>query len=343
MKGFRELQEAKTVGSDYKLIILSAHDSDDPNTTAVLIKANAKKMGIECHLCDFNGLYISTKNGKDYINTFAVDKEGLVITPTLKSDDIDYIDPIEIDPKNTLILLRGLGHPGVTSKGSYTNVSNELTYRGYTLINSVKCHEICSDKDNNQLYFERNNLVTPKTVRVTHQYLQEKSFDRLGMDFPIIMKTARGSQGVGVLLIDSMKSLLATGQLVNKLAPFEDVLIQEYVESKYDVRVIVCGGEIMGAMKRPVVEGDFRSNVAQGSKPEVFECTQKEQEECIRAAKVVDGQLVGVDFIPATDRDKGDPIFIEVNSSPGLNGIEEVVKDLVKDVLLKLRDRSIWS
>ena len=341
MRSFNELTTAVSEAKkpNYKLIILSAHDEQDPNTTAVLINSTAKKMGIECHLCDFNGLYISTKNGKDYINTFAVDEDGLVITPTLKNEeDIGYIDPIAIDPKNTIILLRGLGHQGTTSKGSYTNISNQLTYKGYTLINSVACHEICSDKDNNQIYFERNNLVTPKTVRVSHPYLQQDAYDRLGMDFPIIMKTAKGSQGVGVLLIDSMKSLLATGQLVDKLAPFEDVLIQEYVESKYDVRVIVCGGEIMGAMKRPVVDGDFRSNVSQGSKPEAFECTQKEQEECLRAAKVVDGQLVGVDFIPAHNRDKGDPIFIEVNSSPGLNGINEVITDIVKNILIKLKE-----
>ena len=83
----------------------------------------------------------------------------------------------------------------------------------------------------------------------------------------------------------------------------------------------------MGAMKRPVAEGDFRSNVAQGSEPEVHELTELESKESLRAAKAVDGDIVGVDFIPSKNRDKDMPFFIEVNSTPGLVGIEATFAD----------------
>ena len=94
-------------------------------------------------------------------------------------------------------------------------------------------------------------------------------------------------------------------------------------------------------MKRPIIEGDFRSNVSQGSEPEVHELTEIEKSESIRAAEAVDGDVVGVDFIPAKDREKDKPYFIEVNSTPGLMGIEstfsksKIPNDLYKDVLKK--------
>ena len=80
-------------------------------------------------------------------------------------------------------------------------------------------------------------------------------------------------------------------------------------------------------MKRPIIDGDFRSNVSQGSEPEVHEITELEAKESLRAAESVDGDIVGVDFIPAKNRDKDSPLFIEVNSTPGLMGIESTFAD----------------
>jgi glutathione synthase/RimK-type ligase-like ATP-grasp enzyme len=80
-------------------------------------------------------------------------------------------------------------------------------------------------------------------------------------------------------------------------------------------------------MKRPIIDGDFRSNVSQGSEPEVHEITELEAKESLRAAKSVDGDIVGVDFIPAKNREKDSPLFIEVNSTPGLMGIESTFAD----------------
>ena len=89
------------------------------------------------------------------------------------------------------------------------------------------------------------------------------------------------------------------------------------------------GDQILGAMKRPIIKGDFRSNVSQGSEPEVHELTELEKTESIRAAKAVDGDIVGVDFIPTKDREKDKPYFIEVNSTPGLVGIESTFANSV--------------
>ena len=127
--------------------------------------------------------------------------------------------------------------------------------------------------------------------------------------------------------VESPKALVGIVQLLYREDKYVDILLQEYIKTDYDVRVIIVGGEILGAMKRPIIDGDFRSNVSQGSEPEVHEITELEGKESLRAAKSVDGDIVGVDFIPAKNREKDSPLVIEVNSTPGLMGIESTFAD----------------
>ena len=96
-------------------------------------------------------------------------------------------------------------------------------------------------------------------------------------------------------------------------------------------------------MKRPVIKGDFRSNVSQGSKPEELKLTELEIEECIKAAKAVNGVWTAVDFIPAKDRKKEPPFMIEVNSSPGTEGMEEATgRNISKEILEYFTNRRNW-
>ena len=104
----------------------------------------------------------------------------------------------------------------------------------------------------------------------------------IDIKFPLIMKTLRGSKGVGVLFIDSEKGLDSIVQLIHKQDEDADLLIQEYIKTEYDVRVHVLGGKVL-ATARPVIEGDFRSNVSQGSKPKKITLTELEIEECLKA------------------------------------------------------------
>ena len=175
---------------------------------------------------------------------------------------------------------------------------------------------------------------------------QDKSlddFDRLGVKFPVILKTLTGSLGVGVVKIESEESLNATTQLMHKLDNDMGVLLQEFIPATYDVRVQVIGGKIHGAIKRPIVKRDFRSNVSLGSIPEAHTLTKLEEEQVIKAAKAVDGLWVGVDFIPAKNRDTDSPFFIEINSTPGTKGYTKATKtNLVKDVMTTFLNRDNW-
>ena len=103
----------------------------------------------------------------------------------------------------------------------------------------------------------------------------------------MILKTTIGSIGVGVMFVESAKALSGIVQLLYRENRYIDILLQEYIKTDYDVRVIVVAGEIMGAMKRPIVKGDFRSNVSQGSEPEIHELTDLEISESMKKTLLV--------------------------------------------------------
>ena len=329
----------------YRLVILSHDDADDPNKTGDLIREKAKKLGIKVLLAEFTGAYVSEENDKLYMNSFPVEKGGAVAEPDPKKD-IVYEKPFEIDAKNTVIMIRGLGTPGVSGNRSWYAMTKDLEYRGFAVINSAECHDICSDKWMNQIVFERNKIQTPKTVRVLHSEGSAKALEELDSKFPIILKTGSGSRGVGVILVESAASCQSIVQLLYRENEFIDIILQEKIKTDYDVRVVVCGEEIIGVMKRPIIEGDFRSNVSQGSEPTTHKLTELEKSESLRASKAVEGVIVGVDFIPSKNREKEVPFFIEVNSTPGLIGIEEALKtegSVVEKILVKLQDREVWN
>jgi len=171
-----------------------------------------------------------------------------------------------------------------------------------------------------------------------------QAFDSLEDKFPVILKTLRGSKGVGVLFIESEKALDSIVQLLNKQDEDSDILLQQYIPTKWDARVLVLQGKVFAAMKRYVVQGDFRSNVSRGAEVEELTLTKVEIEESLKAAKAVDGQWVAVDFIPSKDRTKEQPFVIEVNSSPGTEGIEEATKrNLSKEIIQHFENREHWK
>ena len=102
----------------------------------------------------------------------------------------------------------------------------------------------------------------------------DTALEELGAKFPIIMKTLK--VGVGVLFVESKRALDSLVQLIYKQDPETDILIQEYIKTDGDVRVVIVGDKIIGTMKRKVVEGDFRSNYTQGGGVEKYELSDEE-------------------------------------------------------------------
>ena len=230
----------------------------------------------------------------------------------------------------TVAVVRG----SITRKDSWMDFVSILERANATLVNPRTTINICADKYRTALRLADYGLTQPLTKLISDPEKSNEQVEEAGIKFPLIMKTLRGSKGVGVLFVDSEKGLDSIVQLIHKQDEDADLLIQEYIKTEYDVRVHVLGGKVLAAMARPVIEGDFRSNVSQGSVPKKIKLTELEIEECLKAAKAVGGYWTAVDFIPSKNRDKQSPYFLEGNSSPGTEGIEDATgMNIAKEVI----------
>ena len=227
---------------------------------------------------------------------------------------------------------------------SWQNFYRELTINGVKVINPMSVHNICWDKYHTYLKLEQDYIKQPFTVLVNDLDKLEDIHKRIGGKFPVVLKTILGTGGVGVLKIKDEAQLLSSAQIINKLGSERGLILQEYIEIDFDVRVMMVAGEIMGAMKRPLADGDFRSNVHQGSKPEKFELTELEKDVCLKVDRSIGGKWIGVDLIVSEYREKVPPYVLEINSQPGHVGYDSVHSgSILKDVLVKFMNRDNWT
>ena len=305
------ITEAKS--EKYRILVVSA----EPNKkefihTAQRFVDEGKKSGHQVYVVKVEGAIISYDDGVYKIyNTD--DKEGF-----------------EVSSSDTIAIVRG----SVRLKKSYLDLLSRLEKIGICMVNSRETVEISSDKYRTYVKLQDFGLTQPKTILIPNEDTWKESLEILDSKFPIIMKTLEGSKGVGVLFIESERQIESLVQLLYSQNENVDLLIQEYIKTDGDIRVIVLGGRIIAAMKRDVIEGDFRSNVSQGAKVTEYPLTELEVEQSLLAAKAVDGSWVAVDFIPSKKPKKDPPFILEVNHSPGTEGIEKATgKNIVKEVV----------
>jgi hypothetical protein len=159
--------------------------------------------------------------------------------------------------------------------------------------------------------------------------------------FPCVLKTLTGSKGIGVFQADTWEGMKSTLQTIWKIEPDTEIIIQEFIEADYDVRVHVLGGKVIAAMKRHKIKKDFRSNYSLGGKVEKVTLSEKETEIAILSAKAVGGLWVGVDMMEDKD---GNIFVIEVNSSPGTEGIMMATNKPIIDIVLNyIIDKKYWK
>ena len=318
--------EDKTIKSEkYKVVVLTRQPKDKPEqkllATARKFEEAAKSLKMESYTVFIEGAYIS------------------FVDSVRRIHNVDDEEGFEISQDDTLIIVRG----GVNARDSWKDLLSQLERAGYTCANSRECLEICSDKYRTTLRLAEVGLVTPTTVLVPNKDSAKIAFEKLDTTFPVILKTISGTKGVGVLFVESEKSLESMVQLLYKVDEEISLILQTYIKTDQDVRVMVLNNVIVGAMKRNIVEGDFRSNVHLGATVEKYKLTDKESQDCVRAAKSVNGTWVGVDFIPSEDREKDGPFILEVNSSPGTNGFDEATgKNITKLVLENFMNKENW-
>ena len=216
---------------------------------------------------------------------------------------------------------------------------------GYTLVNDTEAFDLCTSKYYCSELFKNNGLKTPKTVPITYSDDSERVIKENNFKFPVILKASSGSQtGVGVVIIETLRSLHPTVQMLTLLNRSSDLIIQEYIKIDYDVRAIVFRGKIIAVMKREVMGGDVRSNVSLGATTKPHELTELEINDSLKSAELVKGELIGVDFIPSKNREKEQPYILEVNSMPGFGGIERATKNksVTEEILKTYMNRNNW-
>ena len=142
---------------------------------------------------------------------------------------------------------------------------------------------------------------------------------------------------MGVVLADNKKSAISVIEAFNGLKA--RVIVQEFIREAggADIRAFVVDGQVVGAMMRTAKEGEFRSNLHRGGSAEVIELTPEEEITAIKAASAMKLGIAGVDML----RSERGPLIIEVNSSPGLEGIEQATGRDIAAQIIKYVEKNV--
>lgn len=185
------------------------------------------------------------------------------------------------------------------------------------------------DKLRSLQILSRAGLGLPKTVFTNYSRNVQDIIKNVG-GAPVVIKVLEGTQGLGVVLAETDNAAESVIEAFNGLKA--RVIVQEFIkESKgSDIRAFVVDGVVIGAMKRQGKKGEFRSNLHRGGTAEIIELSEDEENAALKAARVLGLGIAGVDMLQSNHG----PLILEVNSSPGLEGIELATgKDIAKSII----------
>ncbi len=175
----------------------------------------------------------------------------------------------------------------------------------------------------------RSNVGMPKTVFTNYSKEVKQIIDSVG-GAPLIIKLLEGTQGYGVVLAPTRKAAESIIEAFHSMKA--RVIVQEFIEEAKgaDIRAFIVGNKVVGAMKRQGKEGEFRSNLHQGGTGTLIKLSKEEREVALTAARAMRLSIAGVDMLQS---ERG-PLVLEVNSSPGLEGIEKSTnRDIATQVI----------
>lgn len=192
------------------------------------------------------------------------------------------------------------------------------------------------DKLRSLQVLSRAGLGLPKTVFTNYSNNVKDIVEQAG-GAPVIIKLLEGTQGIGVILADTNTAAESVIEAFNNLQA--RVIVQEFVKEAKgaDIRAFVVDGHVVGAMKRQGKEGEFRSNLHRGGSASVIKLSDEEEIAAIKAAKALGLDIAGVDMLQSA---RG-PLILEVNSSPGLEGIEAATGVDIATAIIKYIERNI--
>lgn len=259
-----------------------------------------------------------------------------------RNHDVEVIDhakcDIVMEKKNPCIYYKG--NLIENTDAIIPRIGASVTFYGTAVVRQFEMMKVFTTAESQALVRSRDKLRSlqilsraglglPKTVFTNYSRNTEDVIKHVG-GAPLIIKLLEGTQGLGVVLAETNKAAESVLEAFNGLQA--RVIVQEFIKEAggADIRAFIVDGQVVGAMKRQGKEGEFRSNLHRGGTATVIELTDEEEIAAIKATKALGLGVAGVDMLQSA---RG-PLILEVNSSPGLEGIEAATgKDIAKSII----------
>jgi ribosomal protein S6--L-glutamate ligase len=235
-----------------------------------------------------------------------------------------------IEKKNPMVLYRGrrLDYfdaiiPRIGASVTFYGAAVVRQFEMMKVFTAVESQALIRSRDKlrSLQILSRAGLGLPKTIFMDYSTEVEGVIEAVG-GAPVIIKLLEGTQGLGVVLAENKKAAKSVIEAFHGI--HARIIVQEFIKEARgaDLRAFVVNGEVVGAMRRQAKEGEFRSNLHRGGTANVIKLDRHEKHAAIIAAKRMGLGVAGVDMLPSN---RG-PLILEVNSSPGLEGIEAATK-----------------
>ena len=250
-----------------------------------------------------------------------------------------------IEKKKPKVLYRGEEITGVNAV--IPRIGASVTFYGTAVVRQFEMMNVFTAVESQALVRSRDKLRSlqilsraglglPKTVFTNYSKDVERTLREVG-GAPVIIKLLEGTQGLGVVLAENKKAAVSVIEAFNGLKA--RVIVQEFIKESRgeDIRAFVVDGHVVGAMVRTAKEGEFRSNLHRGGTAKVIELTLEEEIAAIKAANAMKLGIAGVDML----RSERGPLIIEVNSSPGLEGIETATGVDIAGQIIKYIEKNV--
>lgn len=225
-------------------------------------------------------------------------------------------------------------------------IGASVTFYGATVVRQFEMMKIFTAVESQALVRSRDKLrclqllakagiPIPKSAFAYSPKNVDNVIDQVG-GIPVIIKLLEGTQGLGVILAETR---ISAKSVIEAFLDVEvNILVQEFVKEAEgaDVRVFVVDGQVVGAMRRKGAEGDFRSNLHRGGTSEVVKLTSQEKALAVKSVRQLGLGIAGVDMLPT----KRGYVVNEVNSSPGLEGIEKATGNDIAGKIVEYCERN---
>lgn len=261
----------------------------------------------------------------------------------------EVIDPLKceiiIEKKNPAVLYKG--KPIENVDAIIPRIGASVTFYGTAVVRQFEMMKVFSviesqalvrsrDKLRSLQVLSRAGLGMPKTVFSNYTKDVAEVIEYVG-GAPLVIKLLEGTQGLGVVLAETNNAAESVLEAFNGLQA--RVIVQEFIKEAKgaDIRAFIVDGNVVGAMKRQGKEGEFRSNLHRGGTAEIIQLTDEEENAALKAAKSLGLGVCGVDMLQSA---RG-PLILEVNSSPGLEGIEAATKKDIAKSIIRFIERNV--